>query len=119
MARKKRPAKSGVRVRKGDVSPPNAIRQKARIATGPKSHTIRAFVEWYQGRISKPDFLLDASHFHWSGTHNPYYVWTAIDICIREKIELPDWVNQYLAECAKRMLSTDTTKSGRSSEGAN
>jgi len=94
MARKKHSASSGARAL-------DATRRQAG----------RSFSEWYFDRIFKPDFYLAIAHYGWMNQQTPYYVWAAIDFCTRAKIGFPDWVNRYLAECAERMLSPDSTKS--------
>jgi hypothetical protein len=35
----------------------------------------------------------------------PYFTWWVIDLCERNKIPFPDWVNAYLGQCARRMGS--------------
>jgi len=35
----------------------------------------------------------------------PYFTWWTIQICIRHKIEFPDWVIDYLGKCADRIRS--------------
>lgn len=69
-----------------------------------------AFREWLERRIKEPDLLLRAAHFFWQDTHSPVYAWWAIEICAcgDSHIEFPDWVREYLAECAQRMLSPDS-----------
>jgi hypothetical protein len=107
---KKHSAKSGIRG-KADLMPTNEIRQEARIATELDSQTSHTFFKAPLDRISKRLIVQGPTLVGWKNTGNPYYVWQTIEICIREKINLPYWVNQYLAECAQRMLSPDATKS--------
>jgi hypothetical protein len=38
----------------------------------------------------------------------PYFTWWVIDLCERNKIPFPDWVNTYLGQCARRMKSDKT-----------
>ena len=70
---------------------------------------LSAFVEWFRTRIKKPDLLLRTALFYWEDTRNPVYVWWAIEICTcgNDQVEFPSWVRDYLAECAKRMQSSD------------
>ena len=37
----------------------------------------------------------------------PYFTWWVIDLCERNKIPFPDWVNAYLGQCARRMTSDE------------
>jgi hypothetical protein len=97
MARRKYPARKGISVVDSDVAPPNPNRR---------------FGKWYWDRINMPDVRLASALFGWKNTDNPYYVWEAIDFCISKKIELPDWVYHYLAECAQRMLSPVSVNAG-------
>jgi hypothetical protein len=39
----------------------------------------------------------------------PVHYWLAINVCIREQYQFPDWVMAYLGQCAQRVLS-DRTK---------
>ena len=68
-----------------------------------------AFGEWLMGQFRRPDHLLTAARYYWQDTHNPAYVWWAINICTRQdtQIEFPEWVSQYLAGCAQRMMSSN------------
>jgi hypothetical protein len=38
-------------------------------------------------------------------TRSPWFAWQAIQRCIKNKREFPDWVVEYLAGCAERMQS--------------
>jgi hypothetical protein len=38
---------------------------------------------------------------------NPYYVWSAIDICSQNNLNFPDWVLEYLAIVAQSMTSPE------------
>jgi len=38
-------------------------------------------------------------------TQSPVYAWQAIHRCIREKKQFPDWITDYLFQCADRMIS--------------
>ena len=71
-----------------------------------------AFREWFEKRIKDPHLSLSTTRFYWQDTHNPAYVWWAIEICVCRdiQIEFPDWVRKYLAECAQRMLSPDAAE---------
>jgi hypothetical protein len=40
----------------------------------------------------------------------PYFAWWAIRICIKHKRQFPDWITDYLGECADRMLSDDAKR---------
>jgi hypothetical protein len=70
----------------------------------------KTFFEWYSKRIQLPDVLLTACRLQWKETDNPIYVWQAINFCTSKNVGFPDWVCQYLAECAERMLSPDAAK---------
>jgi hypothetical protein len=66
-----------------------------------------AFREWLEKRIKDPALSLRTAHFFWQDTHNPAYVWWAIEICTSRgtQMDFPAWVRQYLADCAGRMFS--------------
>jgi hypothetical protein len=67
-----------------------------------------AFKDWLKDRIERPEFMLQVALGSWQETHNPAYVWWAIELCTSsDKIEFPNWVREYLAKCAQRMSSPD------------
>ena len=55
-----------------------------------------------------------------AATHGPYFTWEAIQDCIKHGEEFPQWVKDYLRQCADRMMSdhgedhTDKAKRARS-----
>jgi succinate dehydrogenase flavin-adding protein (antitoxin of CptAB toxin-antitoxin module) len=55
------------------------------------------------------EFALDSYRTLFEHTDNPLYAWHAIQDCIKEKEEFPDWVLAYLLECAER-VQTDKAK---------
>jgi hypothetical protein len=57
--------------------------------------------------LNSPDFMLEASFSGWEVTASPAYVWQAIDICRKHRRDFPDWVLDYLAACARRLLSNE------------
>jgi hypothetical protein len=36
---------------------------------------------------------------------NPVWAWKALDLCFKSNTAFPDWLNNYLAQCAERMKS--------------
>jgi hypothetical protein len=62
------------------------------------------FTEW----AKNPDVLLRHHRSDWEDTQNPYFVWSAIDVCGRHKQEIPRWVRDYLFSCADRMVADKT-----------
>ena len=103
MARKKRYAEGTVGVRpRGDLVPSQA-KPDAQAVDGQRT-SLPPF-EWFLELIGKPDFVLTCAFAQWRDSQNPYFVWQAIEVCTREKIEFPAWAREYLAECAQRMLS--------------
>jgi hypothetical protein len=64
-----------------------------------------AFVEWLQEYCKTPEVVLGYTSAEWEQSHNPYFAWKAIQYCTQRKIDFPDWVRDYLAECAQRMVS--------------
>jgi hypothetical protein len=75
---------------------------------GPRSPR---FSEKFAAVIRNPNINLDAMYVGWEDNKNPYYAWSAIEICTKHKKPLPTWVVDYLAGCAERMLSDKATKS--------
>jgi len=69
------------------------------------------FFDEFMALTSDPDFLLDGYIGCWEETKNPYYAWSAINICTKHNKPLPTWVVDYLAECAERMLSEKARQS--------
>ncbi len=51
----------------------------------------------------------------WVRRRNPVDVWAAVAICRLHKVPFPNWVMDYLEECAKRVLEarTQRTRSGK------
>jgi hypothetical protein len=43
--------------------------------------------------------------FAWARTRDPRVAWEAYRICAANKVEIPEWVANYLADCATRMSS--------------
>jgi hypothetical protein len=41
----------------------------------------------------------------WAAIRGPSFIWRAIKICVRDKKQFPDWVIDYLDQCADRMSS--------------
>ena len=71
-----------------------------------KSWELSPFTRWLGEKlIPNPSVQLAASESLWNETHNPVFVWDAIEICTDEKQELPAWVVAYLGQTAKRMSS--------------
>lgn len=59
-----------------------------------------------------PEFMLPGMHLGFKENGNPSFAWMAIDLCLKSKIEFPDWLISYLAHCSERMLS-DKAKEAR------
>jgi hypothetical protein len=57
-------------------------------------------------RSSSEEVALASVSFERS--NNPYYAWYAIDVCIKNKKPLPNWLMSYLAQCSERILSGTT-----------
>jgi hypothetical protein len=64
-------------------------------------------------RNPNPDVLLRLIGEMLADNGNPYYAWTAVDVCIKHGTEFPEWLFAYLGECAERMLSDEAKKEGR------
>jgi hypothetical protein len=63
---------------------------------------------WPLDRIGEnPSIFLDETSREWMRTSNPYWVWSAISFCASNGVEYPAWVKNYLADCARRMLSDE------------
>ena len=45
-------------------------------------------------------------------SNNPYFAWYAIDVCIKNKKPLPNWLIPYLAQCSERLLSNTARQTG-------
>jgi hypothetical protein len=104
MARRKSSAGSRARVAKDDATR-KPVWDSEQSASGYKSRSSLRSLEWFLERTGKSDFVLAGAFVKWKETHNPYFVWMAIEACTRERVGFPDWVCKYLAECATRMLS--------------
>jgi hypothetical protein len=62
-----------------------------------------------------PDFKLDMLLHSLemslcASAYNPYYMWQALDVCLKHKKEFPDWLAAYLAQCIERMQSDRAKK---------
>jgi hypothetical protein len=77
---------------------------------GDDASDIHAFAVWLWERNQKASFQLTCAKSEWEKSKNPAYVWRGISVCSHAKIAFPNWVSQYLAECAERMLSAGTSK---------
>jgi hypothetical protein len=52
-----------------------------------------------------PDFSLDMFLCAFADSANPYYAWQALDVCLKHKKEIPEWLAAYLTQCIERMGS--------------
>jgi hypothetical protein len=43
---------------------------------------------------------------------NPFYLWLAVEVCIKHEEEFPNWLRLYLLQCAERMQSDDAKTTG-------
>jgi hypothetical protein len=68
------------------------------------------FAVWLKDWASNPDIALPHLQSDWEDTKNPFFVWSAINVCDLNQRELPDWVRAYLASCALRMVSEDAVQ---------
>src|ERR1700738_2867756 len=68
------------------------------------------FAVWLKDWVSNPDIALPHLQSDWEDTKNPFFVWSAINVCDLNQRELPDWVRAYLASCARRMVSEDAVQ---------
>jgi hypothetical protein len=59
-----------------------------------------------------PDFIIEGARLEFAGTTNPYYAWLAIEVCVKQKKEIPDWLRRYLLQCAERMQSDAAKRRG-------
>jgi hypothetical protein len=67
--------------------------------------------DWPYNRIMEdPGIFFGETEREWSRTNNPYWVWSTIKFCAANRVEYPSWVYQYLADCARRMLSDDAVE---------
>jgi hypothetical protein len=58
----------------------------------------------------RPDAHIAWCRMQWAERGNPYHVWKAIDICSENGTDFPSWVKDYLASCAKRMMSPEAAR---------
>ena len=101
MARKKRGAKSERAVQPLKLSPSTKDKAQRLLA-----ELDAAGPDWPVDRIREnPDIFVDEASREWMRTKNPYWAWSAIDFCESNDVEYPAWVKDYLAGCARRMLS--------------
>jgi hypothetical protein len=52
-----------------------------------------------------------SNEMEWNRTGNPVHVWAAIEQCIWEKLEFPEWVTAYLLDTGRRMRSPEAQES--------
>jgi hypothetical protein len=50
---------------------------------------------------------IDRLHDHWNKNADPLAVWDAIAACTEQERPLPNWVIDYLRECAQRMTQAE------------
>jgi hypothetical protein len=74
---------------------------------------LSVFAQFVDACASDPNFLLAACREAWQETKNPLHVWHAIDICARHKCDYPEWIRDYLALCAKRLMEEAKSKAPR------
>jgi hypothetical protein len=61
--------------------------------------------------VRDPEYRLECLRDDWTQTSNPLCAWEAIKICATNKLPIPEWVTDYLAGAADRMLSAETAES--------
>jgi hypothetical protein len=59
-----------------------------------------------------PDFIIEGARAEFADTTNPYYAWLAVEVCVKHKKEIPDWLRDYLLRCAERMQSDASKRRG-------
>jgi hypothetical protein len=84
---------------------------EAVVMVGNDSPDSLGFADKVKWLFRDPNFMLDFMCAGWEKTKNPYYAWSAINICTKHNKPLPTWVVDYLAECAERMLSEKARQS--------
>jgi hypothetical protein len=70
------------------------------------------FRRMYEALNRDPNFRLLVALQGLADSGNPYYAWMAIETCISQKKNFPDWLIAYLAQCAERVLSDKAKKEG-------
>jgi hypothetical protein len=63
------------------------------------------------GDIEEPELLLWGLQDQWERTRNPYFAWSAAELCGQYKKEFPRWVIDYFIDCAQRMFSDEAALS--------
>jgi hypothetical protein len=71
------------------------------------------FVRFFDAWGSDTDNQLAHGRAFWEESGNPYYVWEAIDICAKNKLDLPPWVRSYLDLCARNMMNAAQSKASK------
>jgi hypothetical protein len=59
-----------------------------------------AWAGLYRSILSDPESLKKLAE-----TYGPHFIWQAISICVRDSKEFPDWVKDYLGQCANHIVS--------------
>jgi hypothetical protein len=69
-------------------------------------HQADAFLGFLSDFLSNHQVTLPYYCTLWQESRDPYYVWSAINVCIDQDHEFPKWIRDYLGQCAKRMESS-------------
>ena len=62
--------------------------------------------------LRDPEFRVEMFQSVFADTGNPYSAWEALDVCLKDKKEIPDWLADYLTQCTQRMLSDRAKRTG-------
>jgi hypothetical protein len=68
--------------------------------------------EMFESVRHDPDFKIDMFLCALADSGNPYYAWQALDVCLKHKREIPEWLAAYLEQCIERMESDRAKKTG-------
>jgi hypothetical protein len=71
---------------------------------------LSSFIRFWEKRCSAPESRLTFLYISWKDSGNPFHVWLAIDLCVKEQLGVAPWIRNYLAECAERMMREARSK---------
>lgn len=61
--------------------------------------------------LSDPHVKLATMYDGYRMSQNPYFAWRSIEICAESNVECPEWVTEYIVECARRMMAAGKQRS--------
>jgi hypothetical protein len=70
------------------------------------------FREMREVVMRDPDFQIDVFLRALAVNFNPYYAWRALEVCLKNKKEIPDLLVAYLQQCIERMMSDRARNAG-------